>query len=108
MINRFAVYQLDFDDFRMRDMYFMSAKEIEAISDDYELVATIDANELEQAFTVGNIGPEARINRVAPMRSVSVGDILEDLTSGKTYVVAKFGFEEIAMKEAALDIAGIV
>lgn len=101
MINRFAVYQLNSDDARMRDMYFMSAEQIEAISDDYELVATIDANEVEQAFTVGNIGAEARINRVAPMRSVSVGDILEDLVTGKTYVVASFGFDEINMKEAA-------
>ena len=100
MINRFAVYQLDSDDARMRDMYFMSAEEIEAISDEYELVAMIDANDLEQAFTVGNIGPESRINRLAPMRSVSVGDILEDLVTGKTYVVAKYGFDEIKMKES--------
>ena len=97
MINRFAVYQLNSDDARMRDMYFMSAEQIVAITDDYELVATIDANELEQAFTVGNIGAEARINRVAPMRSVSVGDILEDLVTGKTYVVASFGFDGINM-----------
>jgi hypothetical protein len=100
MINRFAVYQLDSDDDRMRDMYFMSSKEIEAISDDYMLVATIDANDLEQAFTVGNIGPESKINRIAPMRSVSVGDIIQDLVTDKTFVVAKFGFDEINMKES--------
>jgi hypothetical protein len=100
MINRFAVYQLDSDDNRMRDMYFMSSKEIEAISDDYMLVATIDANDLEQAFTVGNIGPESKINRIAPMRSVSVGDIIQDLVTDKTFVVVKFGFDEINMKES--------
>jgi hypothetical protein len=100
MNNRFAVYQLDSDDDRMRDIYFMSSADIEAISDEYELVAMIDANDLEQAFTVGNIGAESRINRVAPMRSVSVGDIIEDLVTGKTFVVAKYGFEEIEMKES--------
>lgn len=98
-MNRYAVYQLDSDDARMRDMYFMSSAEIEAISDEYMLVATIDANNLEQVFIVGNIGPESRINRVAPMRSVSVGDIIEDLVTGKTFVAAKFGFDEINMKE---------
>jgi hypothetical protein len=100
MINRFAVYQLDSDDDRMRDMYFMSSKEIEAISDDYMLVATIDAEDLDQVFTVGNIGPESRINRIAPMRSVSVGDIIQDLVTDKTFVIVKFGFDEINMKES--------
>lgn len=101
MINRFAVYQLSDENPKIRDMYFMSAEEIEAISDEYDLVGMIDANELEQAFTVGNIWAEARITKVGDMRSVSVGDILEDLVTGKTYVVAKFGFDEISMKEAA-------
>jgi Na+/H+ antiporter NhaB len=100
MINRYAVYQLDSDDDRMRDMYFMSSAEIEAISDDYVLVATIDANDLEQAFTIGNIWAEKKINVVAPMRSVSVGDIIEDLVTGKTFVVANIGFDEINMKES--------
>ena len=100
MINRYAVYQLNSDDDRMRDMYFMSSAEIKAISDDYVLVATIDANDLEQAFTIGNIWAENKINVLAPMRSVSVGDIIQDLVTDKTFVVAKFGFDEINMKES--------
>jgi hypothetical protein len=55
MINRFAVYQLSDENPKIRDMYFMSTEEIEAISDEYDLVGMIDANDLEQAFTVGNI-----------------------------------------------------
>ena len=101
MINRFAVYQLSDENPKIRDMYFMSSEEIEAISDEYDLVGMIDANELEQAFTVGNIWAEARITKVGDMRSVSVGDILENLVTGKTYVVANIGFNEISMKEAA-------
>ena len=101
MINRFAVYQLSDENPKIRDMYFMSTEEIEAISDEYDLVGMIDANDLEQAFTVGNIWAEARINKVGDMRSVSVGDILEDLVTGKTYVVANIGFNEISMKEVA-------
>jgi hypothetical protein len=99
-MKRFAVYQLDSDDDRMRDMYFMTSVDIELISDEYELVAIIDANDLEQAFTVGNIGPESKIERASPMRSISVGDIIEDLVTGKTFVVAKYGFKEINMKES--------
>ena len=101
MINRFAVYQLSDENPKIRDMYFMSTEEIEAISDEYDLVGMIDANDLERAFTVGNIWTEARINKVGDMRSVSVGDILEDLVTGKTYVVANIGFNEISMKETA-------
>jgi hypothetical protein len=100
MINRFAVYQLSDENPKIRDMYFMSAEEIAEISDEYDLVGMIDANDLEQAFTVGNIWAKARINVVGDMRSVSVGDILEDLVTGKTYVVASFGFNEITMKES--------
>ncbi len=99
MTYRFAIYQLPQDNPIIRDMYFMSAQEIEAISDQYELVGTIDAKDPEQAFTIGNMWNEDRMDIVGPMRSVSVGDIVEDLTTGQTLVVAKFGFNEIDMKE---------
>jgi hypothetical protein len=99
MTYQFAIYQLPEDNCNLRDMYFMSPEEIEAISDQYELVATIDAKDPEQAFTIGNMWNEDRMDIVGPMRSVSVGDIVEDLTTGQTLVVAKFGFNEIDMKE---------
>jgi len=99
MTYRFAIYQLPEDNSNLRDMYFMSPEEIEAISDQYELVAMIDAKDPEQAFTIGNMWNEDRMNIVGPMHSISVGDIIEDLTTGQTLVVEKFGFSEINMKE---------
>lgn len=62
----------------------------------YELVATIDADDLERVFHIGNMGPESAITRRANRRmaSISVGDILvpED---GAPVRVAGFGFEEL-------------
>ena len=49
---------------------------------------------LEGVFYVGNMGPESSIERLAPMHSLSVGDIVEDATGIKS-VVADFGFETV-------------
>ena len=57
-------------------------------------VANIKANNLEDVFKIGNIGPEENITRLAPMHSVSVGDIVED-ENGNRHVVSNFGFESI-------------
>jgi hypothetical protein len=100
-MKRFAVYQLVEESKFIRDLYFMSAKEIAEISDEYRMVALIDGKTLDDVFTIGNMGPESKIERVEPMHSVSVGDIIEDVIDRKTYVVAKYGFEEIDMKECA-------
>ena len=97
---QFAVYQLSDADSRIRDMYFMGKDEIAEISADYDMVATIAAEDLEQAFTIGNIWKEDQISMVGDMRSISVGDILHDLESDRQYVVARFGFDEIEMREA--------
>ena len=45
-------------------------------------------------FEVGNIGPEENIERLAPMFSVSVGDVVED-PAGKKFVCASFGWNEV-------------
>ena len=82
-------------------MQVMKKNEIEEISDEYELVGTIEAKDFEQAFTIGNIWAEDKIEVVGDMRSVSVGDILEDLATGVTMVVERYGFSEIVMKEEA-------
>ena len=50
---------------------------------------------LEGVFEVGNIGPEANIERLAPMYSVSVGDVVED-PQGVRHVVASVGFKQLA------------
>ena len=49
---------------------------------------------LEGVFEVGNIGPEENIERLAPMHSVSVADIIVD-EAGNKNVVASMGFEEV-------------
>jgi len=59
--------------------------------DFYEHVADLDVTDLDEAFTVGNIGPEERITRHAPMHSVSVGDVL--VQGNVWYMVKPFGFE---------------
>jgi len=99
-MKRFAVFQLPEESKFIRDLYFMGAKEIAEISDEYCMVALIDGETLDDVFTIGNMGPESKIERVEPMHSVSVGDIIQDLVTGKTFVVAKYGFEEIDMKES--------
>lgn len=103
-MNQYAIYQLSDENPKIRDMYFMNAKEVEAISDEYDFVAAIKANTLDQVFRIGNFicEDDAQFRAViGQMRSISVGDIIHCLETGKTVVVARFGFEEINMKECA-------
>ena len=60
----------------------------------YTHVSNITADTLDGVFQVGNMGPEDDIERLAPMYSCSVGDIIEDET-GYQKVVANFGFGEV-------------
>ena len=60
----------------------------------YDLVAEIEATDLEQVFDIGNIGPESAITRLAPMHSVSVGDVVLD-PQGDMHLVASMGFTKI-------------
>jgi hypothetical protein len=64
--------------------------------DKYVHVADLDAETLNEAFEVGNIGPEEKYTRYARMHSVSVGDILVD-ENGQAHVVARFGFDKIEL-----------
>ena len=61
----------------------------------YTGVAQIEADNLDQVFEIGNIGPESSITRLSRMASVSVGDLIED-EDGNRHVVANFGFKEVA------------
>ena len=61
----------------------------------YNHVANIEANDLDEVFEIGNIGPESAIERLGRMSSVSVGDVLVD-EAGNASVVASFGFQEVA------------
>tara|TARA_A200000159_G_C7229767_1_gene299728 strand:- start:119 stop:565 length:447 start_codon:yes stop_codon:yes gene_type:complete len=61
----------------------------------YTHVSNITADDLNGVFHTGNMGPEENIERLAPMYSCSVGDIIED-EAGNKQVVANFGFAEVA------------
>ena len=66
--------------------------------DYYSHVSNINAENLEDVFSVGNVGPESQIERFANtnMYSVSVGDIVQDKETNKKFVVASMGFKEVA------------
>lgn len=96
----YAVYQVPFENDLFRDVRFMDAFEIEAVSDQYELVGTVEAVDLEQVFFYGNMQRE-KFTVLGEMVSVSVGDIIEEIATGRTWVVGSIGFIEITMKEAA-------
>ena len=60
----------------------------------YEHVANLDASDLNEAYQIGNIGPEEAYTRFKPMHSVSVGDILVD-DEGTVSIVAGTGFDKL-------------
>ena len=60
----------------------------------YDYAGKITADSLEDVFEIGNIGPEANIERVNRMSSVSVGDLVI-AENGDKHVVASFGFKEV-------------
>jgi hypothetical protein len=64
----------------------------------YEEVAAIEADDLNEVFQIGNIGPEEKIERFSyadkNMHSISVGDVIRD-DRGRCFVVAPLGFERL-------------
>jgi len=84
----------DFYDRYLKTTCFPTADKIRAAYNDYQIVAEIEATDLEDVFEIGNMGPESAITRLAPMHSLSVGDIVVT-PEGKEYFVASFGFEEV-------------
>lgn len=65
------------------------------MSEYYTPVANIDAATLNGVFQVGNIGPEESIERLAPMHSVSVGDVIRDNEMGTYYMVDGMAFTQL-------------
>jgi hypothetical protein len=66
----------------------------------YTNVADIETTDLDHAFHIGNMGPEEKIVRHAPMHSVSVGDVL--VTSfGVDFMVKSVCFDELDIWEVA-------
>lgn len=105
-MTRYAIYQLPSESKHMRDLFFMKPSQIEAISDEYEIVAVLKAKSLDEVFTIGNFigvdseSSESRFEFLTKMRSVSVGDIIHDMDVDCTFVVERFGFARIMMKES--------
>jgi hypothetical protein len=64
-------------------------KKLETLKDE-----GVDLTTLNQVFDIGNIGPESSIKRLAPMHSVSVGDVIVDET-GRGVYVAPLGFKPL-------------
>lgn len=60
----------------------------------HEVVCEIEAEDLDDVFRIGNIGPESSIKRIKKMRSVSVGDVIRD-DRGQCFVVSGFGFAKL-------------
>ena len=80
--------------YNLADAYFGKEEYKKAILS-YEKVAEIDANDLEQVFHIGNMGPETAIRRLKNrMHSISVGDIVID-GNGIQWGVAGAGFDEL-------------
>ena len=75
-------------------MCYGSKRYIAEYAQFYKRVCIIDAKDLDDVFNIGNIGPEESITRLAPMHSVSVGDIIEDQL-GDRYMVDSFGFTRL-------------
>lgn len=102
MMNQYAVYQLSDENPKIRDLYFMNSLEVEAISDEYEFVARIDGRSLDEVFRIGNFVVDEdetlRQVRAEGMRSISVGDIINNVYTGETFVVARYGFDKINFK----------
>jgi len=68
----------------------------------YTHVSNIVAENLNEVFQIGNIGPEESIERLSPMHSISVADVIIDET-GEMAVVSSYGFKTFKSnsKEAA-------
>jgi hypothetical protein len=74
--------------FRPTDEAILAARSL------YAPVAEINTTSLNQVFHIGNIGPDSKIKRLAPMHSVSVGDVIVD-ANGEAAYVSTFGFKKM-------------
>ena len=102
---KFTVYQInlsdkDYENGVLREMYLdtimsPTVEAIEKASGLYAKVAEIDAEDFEEVFEIGNMGPEEKITRLNRMHSVSVGDIVK-CEDGVTKFVAPFGFQSVS------------
>ena len=77
---------MDFDGHKIAGLAYA------AVEDNlYSHVANITAVDYNDCFEVGNIGPEANIERLGRMQSLSVGDVIVN-EDGTCAVIANKGF----------------
>jgi hypothetical protein len=108
-MNKFSLFQINLTDddyeiaeYKNRYLNVIMSPTPEAILEAkslYMKVAEIDANNLDEVFEIGNIGPEKNIKRLKPMHSVSVGDVIVD-ESGKAFFVDNYGFGSVTFQGA--------
>ena len=90
---------------KLRTQFQPTARAILDAFDMYKPVAKIKAEDLEQIFEIGNIGPEENIERLDRMHSVSVGDLVFDPNTGIYLYVDSFGFGELPNEEVLRKVA---
>jgi hypothetical protein len=98
MMQNFEVYQLNFRNApeNLANIMFMpNAEMIQNAREFYQKVAVIEAENYDDVFAISNIGEEEHlINRLAPMHSVSVGDVIVD-ENGNAVFVNMIGFDAV-------------
>lgn len=102
-MSTYLVYQLPFENENSRELSFMTEKQIEEISDQFELVARVDARSMDEVFRIANFVCEedsSLIEVVGKMHSLSVGDIVVNLDTDESFVCANYGWKKIEMKES--------
>lgn len=95
----YVIYQMDsnkrksMDQNKLFNLRFTGDLDFKTFEKNYVIVAKIEANDLDEVFEIGNIGPEEKIIRSEnPMHSISVGDVIYN-EQDKTYTIVKgFGF----------------
>ena len=106
---KYQIYQIQLSDLDEKNDALLNAYHLisikpteERISASFNLfnkVAIIDANDLEDAFTISNLGEEEHlIERLDSMHSLSVGDVLID-EENKAFYVDTFGFKSLDLPQ---------
>ena len=67
----------------------------------YKHTGSIDANNLDEVFHIGNTDRSKVETTDIPFVSVSVGDLILDTETLETYIVSRFGFTPVNVREIA-------
>jgi hypothetical protein len=97
-MQNYQVYQMNFrnvPEALLNITFRPNAEMIVNAKNYYQKVAVIEAEGFDDVFAISNLGEEEHlITRLAPMHSVSVGDVIVD-EAGKAVFVDMFGFGEV-------------